>query len=416
MEINYCTDCPEKTSVRSHLQSKHMQIVEIANEKNPFPLESGKILKKVHIAYEIFGKLNEKRDNAILICHAFTGDSHVGTYPDEPDHPGWWGNYVGADSAFDTNKYAIICSNVLGGCMGSTGPCCINPDTNKPYGISFPLITIKDMVNAQKRLLDSLGITTLVTVSGGSMGGFQVLEWVINYPSIVKSAIPIATTARLSPQGIAFNEVGRRAIINDPAWYNGDYPCDCPPNLGLKLARMIGHITYLSDESMREKFGRELCDASNYKYIFDTEFEIESYLNYQGEKFTKRFDANSYLYLTKAQDYFDLERSYGSLVKAFSQINGKLLVMAFKSDWLYPIYQSKEIVKALQQAGKDVSYIEIDTNYGHDAFLLEYEKMAPNIASFIDSVYYRDTLNQLSTNTKVKKKVSSKNNAKFGID
>jgi homoserine O-acetyltransferase len=367
--------------------------MEITNEYHPFPLECGKSLHIIHLAYEIFGQLNEKKDNAILITHAFTGDSHVGHHSDEPNLPGWWDDFVGPNRPFNTEKYAVICSNVLGGCMGSTGPCCENPATGRAYGLEFPLITIRDMVNAQKLLIDALGIKELVAVVGGSMGGFQALQWGLSYPEMVKSVIPIATTSRLSPQGIAFNEVGRRAILNDPSWNNGNYTVDQPPNLGLKLARMIGHITYLSDESMREKFGRELRDAATYHYAFDPEFQVESYLNHQGDKFIRRFDANSYLYLTKAQDYFDVEREYGSLVEAFSRVKSKFLVMAFHTDWLYPIYQSKEIVRALQQAGKDVSYAEIDTSYGHDAFLLEYEKMAPIIASFIDSVYYKNALN-----------------------
>jgi homoserine O-acetyltransferase len=370
--------------------SSHLQIMQITSDDAPFLLESGKSLKKVHIAYEIFGQINHAKDNVILICHAFTGDSHVGTHPDEPSRVGWWGDFVGPGSAFDTDRYAVICSNVIGGCMGSTGPCCINPEIGTPYGIDFPILTIKDMVRAQQKLLEKLGITQLVAIAGGSMGGFQVLQWAIQFPSMVRSIIPIATTARLSPQGIAFNEVGRRAIINDPNWNRGHYSPDTPPDLGLKLARMIGHITYLSDESMRDKFGRNLKNNEPYKYIFDTEFEVESYLNYQGEKFTRRFDANSYLYLTKAQDYFDLARDYGSLSQAFKSVTAKILVMAFESDWLYPIYQSKEIVKALQMTGKDVSYTEIKTTYGHDAFLLEFEQMAPIIASFIDSVYYKD--------------------------
>jgi homoserine O-acetyltransferase/O-succinyltransferase len=384
-----CDSCPYQNQHRTDLQSKHLEWIEITKEK-PFPLECGKSLSKVHIAFEIFGEINSSKNNVILIAHAFTGDAHVGIHPDEPNLEGWWKDFVGPGKPFDTSKYAIICSNVLGGCMGSTGPNCINPETNKPYGLKFPLITIKDMVNAQKWLLDQLGISQLLAVAGGSMGGMQVLEWAISYPKMVKAAIPIATTSRLSPQGIAFNEVGRRAILNDPNWDNGNYNDDKPPINGLKLARMIGHITYLSDESMRDKFGRDLRNSDDYRYAFVSEFEVESYLNYQGEKFTKRFDANSYLYLSKAQDYFDLKKAYGSLVKAFSDCEAKFLIMAFESDWLYPIYQSKEIMRSLQQAGKEVSYTEIDTNYGHDAFLLEYGQMAPIIAGFIDSVYSKN--------------------------
>jgi homoserine O-acetyltransferase len=372
-------------------KSQKIKYIDVATPENPLILESCKAgnenakLINVTLAYEQFGEFNSEKSNVILICHALSGDSHVGTYPDEPDLPGWWQNYVGPGLVFDTNKYAIICSNVLGGCMGSTGPTSINPQTGKRYNLGFPIITIKDMVEAQKRLIDALGIKKLHAVVGGSMGGMQALQWSISYPDRVKLVMPIATTARLSPQAIAFNEVGRRAITNDPKWNRGNYSDTDGPNNGLALARMIGHITYLSDESMREKFGRNLQERESYCYDFTTEFCVESYLNYQGTKFTARFDANTYLYITKALDYFDLERAYGSLKDAFSNVTAKFLVMAFKSDWLYPIYQSKEIVKALQQAGKCVSYCEIDTNYGHDAFLLEYDKMAPMMINFLNN-------------------------------
>ncbi len=304
--------------------------------------------------------------------------------PMKPEIKGWWDNYVGPGLIFDTNKYAILCSNVLGGCMGSTGPSSINPDTGELYRLGFPLVTIADMVEAQKRLCDYLGITSILATAGGSMGGMQALQWAISYPKMVQSVLSIATTPRLSPQGIAFNEVARRAIINDPKWNNGNYTEEDPPYDGLKLARAIGTITYLSDESMRNKFGRQLQDACEYMFTFDREFQVESYLDHQGEKFTLRFDPNTYLYLCKAIDYFDLEQSYGSLAQAFQNVHAKFLVMAFQSDWLYPIYQSKQLVTALQQCGKDVTYTEINSNYGHDAFLLEYDKMAPILTAFLD--------------------------------
>jgi homoserine O-acetyltransferase len=321
-----------------------------------------------------------------LICHAFSGDSHVGHHPDEPDLAGWWDDFVGPDLIFDTKKYFIICSNVIGGCMGSTGPASLNPKTNQPYNCSFPQVQIKDMVNAQKRLVDKLGIKQLLAVTGGSMGGFQTLQWAISYPDMIKSCIPIATTPRLSPQGIAFNFLGRQAILNDPNWNNGNYTAEKSPKQGLSLARAIGMITYLSDDSMREKFGRRLQNACDYEYRFDKEFQVESYLDHQGEKFIQRFDANTYMYLTKAIDYFDLEKAYGSLIRAFDSVKAKFLVMGFQSDWLYPIYQSKQIVTALQQCGKDVSYSEIESNYGHDAFLLEYDRMAPIISRFLENL------------------------------
>ncbi len=367
-------------------KSKHIKYNKIAIKSNPLFLDCGQQLEEVILAYEIFGNLNSEKNNAILILHALSGDSHVGTYPDEPEIKGWWDGYIGPGLIFDTNKYCIICSNVLGGCMGSTGPTSINPKTGNPYRLDFPMITIKDMVKAQKRLIDNLGIKKIHAVCGGSMGGMQVLEWAINYPEMINCAIPIATTPRLSSQGIAFNEVGRRAIINDPNWNKGDYSIDNPPVQGLALARMIGHITYLSDDSMREKFGRILKDENGYKYKFTTEFEIESYLNHQGSSFTKRFDANTYLYMTKAIDYFDLEKSYGSIFEAFQKVKAKFLIMTFHSDWLYPIYQGKDMVFALQQAGKDVTYCEIDSNYGHDAFLLEYKDMAPILINFLNNV------------------------------
>ena len=382
-----CPNCPNQIDSRAQLRSKHLQVIEIADEKHPFRFESGKKLDRVHIAFEIFGKINAMRSNVILICHAFTGDSHVGHHPDEENLLGWWDDFVGPGKPFDTNQYAIICSNVLGGCMGTTGPSCINPVTNTSYALDFPIVTIKDMVKAQKRLLDLLEIPFLLSVIGGSMGGMQTLEWIITYPEFVKSAIPIATTSRLSPQSIAFNEVGRRAIMNDPLWNLGKYSVQNPPLTGLKLARMIGHITYLSDESMRNKFGRDLQNQDVFQYNFEVEFQVESYLNYQGEKFTQRFDANSYLYLTKAQDYFDLSAKFETLPNAFKSVLARTLVIAFESDWLYPIYQSKEIVQGLQQAGKEVSYIEVKSNYGHDAFLLEYDKMAPVLAGFLASIY-----------------------------
>lgn len=351
-------------------------------------LESGKKLGPITIAYETYGVLNSQQDNVILLCHALSGDHHAaGYYTPQDRKPGWWDLCVGPGKAFDTNKYFIICSNCIGGCRGSTGPSSINPQTGKPYGLAFPFITIKDIVHAQKRMLDYLGIHRLLCVAGGSMGGMQALTWAKLYPEMVTSAIPIATTAIHSAQNIALNEVGRQAIIADPNWNQGDYYGKEPPARGLAVARMIGHISYLSDHSMHEKFGRKLQDKDKFSFDFITDFQVESYLQYQGTAFTQRFDANSYLYITKALDYFDLSEETGSLETALCHVKSKFLVIAFSSDWLYPPYQSKSIVKALKRNGVDVSYCEIQSDYGHDAFLLENEQQTKLIHYFLDHVW-----------------------------
>ncbi len=351
-------------------------------------LQSGATLGPITLAYETYGQLNNDRSNAILICHAWSGDAHVaGRHsPDDPK-PGWWDDAVGPGKAFDTDKYFVVCSNVIGGCGGSTGPSSINPKTGRPYGLSFPIVTIADMVEAQRLLTDHLGIERWLTVSGGSMGGMQALQWTVSYPARVRSAIVLAATARLSPQTIALNEVPRQAIYADPNWNNGDYYGKTPPNAGLAVARMIGHITFLSDASMREKFGRRLRNGSEgYGWRFDPEFEVESYLNYRGHSFTKRFDANSFLYLSKAMDYFDLSYGLPSLADAFRKVTAKFLVVSYTSDWLYPSWQSKELVRALLQNDIDVTYVEIDSNYGHDAFLLEVDRLAELTRDFLRRV------------------------------
>lgn len=349
-------------------------------------LENDEKLAPVTIAYETYGSLNIEKSNAILIVHALSGDSHVaGIYKGE-NNPGWWDNMVGPGKAFDTNKYYVICSNVLGGCKGSTGPSSVNSKIGKPYALDFPLITINDMVNAQKRLIEHLGIEKLLSVVGGSMGGMQVLSWLVRYPEKVRSAIPIATTVRHSPQQIAFDEVGRQAIMADPDWKFGNYYEGSPPDKGLAIARMVGHITYMSDTSMAEKFGRQKKNNTQpFKFIAD--FEVEGYLRYKGDNFVKRFDANSYLYITKAMDNFDA--SHGKpLSEVLKGIKAKVLVIAFKSDWLYPAYQSKEIVKACKLAGIEATYCEIDSTYGHDAFLLEVEEETNLISHFVENVFY----------------------------
>lgn len=354
--------------------------------------ESGVEFGPITVAYETYGTLNETKDNAILVIHALTGDAHAAGYHSENDKkPGWWDTLIGENKAFDTNKYFVICTNILGGCSGTTGPSSINPDTGKPYGISFPVFTIEDTVKVQKELLDYLNVRKLHTVAGGSMGGMQAMQFVISYPDMVKSAILIATTSRLSPQAIAFNAVGRNSIISDPNWNNGDY-YDKPnkPDRGLSNARMIGHITYLCEEAMYNKFGRKLQNKNHYDFNFDIDFQVESYLQHQGQIFVDRFDANSYLYITKAVDYFDPAEKYGSLQNAFKTSNAKYLVISFDSDWLFPSIQSKEIVNTLMKLGKDVSYCEIQSPCGHDAFLLEYEVQSKIIKSFLNDHIKKD--------------------------
>lgn len=355
---------------------------------NEMVLENGAKLGPVTIAYETYGQLNENKDNVVLILHALTGDHHAAGFHSESDRKaGWWDIMIGPDKPFDTNKYFVVCSNVLGSCKGTIGPSSIDPKTGKPYATHFPFITIADMVHAQKMLIDYLGIEKILCVAGGSMGGMQVLQWARLYPEMVVSAIPIATTAIHSAQNIALNEVGRHAIISDPNWNNGEYYDKQTPDHGLAVARMIGHISYLSERSMHEKFGRKLQDKEKISFDFNFDFQVESYLRYQGFTFTRRFDANSYLYITKALDYFDLTEGYDSLAEAFHNVDSKFLVIAFSGDWLYPPHQSKEIVKALKYNGVPVSYCVIQSDYGHDAFLLENEQQSTLIRLFLDATW-----------------------------
>jgi len=358
-----------------------------ADSLNGMVLESGSRFGPVTISYETLGELNSDKSNAVLILHALSGDSHVAGYHSESDaKPGWWDIMVGPGKGIDTGKYFVICSNILGSCMGSTGPSSINPETGKPYGLSFPLVTIGDMVRAQKQLVEHLGIGKLLAVIGGSIGGMQVLEWAVRYPDKVFAAVPLASTTRHSALAIAFNEVARQSIMADPNWNNGDYYEGKRPDLGLAVARMIGHITYLSDEAMRQKFGRRLQDKSDFSFNFDVDFQVESYLRYQGTKFVDRFDANSFLHITKAADYFDLgvQHGEGSVAKAFSKIIAKFLVISFTSDWLYPTYQSRAMVKAMKKNNLDVSFCEIEADWGHDAFLLPNKRLTSLLASFLE--------------------------------
>ena len=355
-------------------------------ENDPMPLDSGESLGPITLAYETYGRLNADRSNAILILHALSGDAHAAGVSPE-GRIGWWDDCIGPGKAFDTNQYFVICSNVIGGCQGSTGPSSIHPKTGKPYALQFPVITIADMVRAQCRLIDHLGIEKLFAVVGGSMGGMQALQWTVSYPERVRAALPLATTARHSPLLIAFDEVGRQAIYADPSWNKGDYYDGARPNTGLALARMIGHITYLSEESMHQKFGRRLEGRERFGFDFKTDFAVESYLHTKGSRFTERFDANTYLYVTKAMDYFDLANGNGSLTKAFAPCAQIMyLVVSFTSDWLYPTYHSKETVSALTAVGADVTYCNLQSTWGHDAFLLDVETMTQLISDFLDRV------------------------------
>jgi homoserine O-acetyltransferase len=348
-------------------------------------LVSGRRLEFVRVAYETFGELDAGRTNAVLVCHALSGDAHVATGPDRfgEERAGWWEPVVGPGKAIDTDKYFVICSNVLGGCSGTTGPGSADPATNTPYGLRFPLVTIEDMVDAQAALLDHLGIERLACVAGGSMGGMQALAWARRYPGRVASVAAIATTWRLAAQSIAFNEVGRTAILGDAGFAGGDYYDQGQPVHGLAVARMIGHITYLSDDSMREKFGRRLRQRAEHAFQFVTEFEVESYLAYQGRKFVERFDANTYVYMTKAMDYFDLSAGHPTLAEAVAGMRSRFLVLSFSSDWLFPTYQARELVDALKAADAEVSFAEIQSPYGHDAFLLEPEQQRRYIEPFL---------------------------------
>ncbi|MFH0880690.1 MAG: homoserine O-acetyltransferase [Lentisphaerota bacterium] len=352
-------------------------------------LQSGATLGPIMIAYETYGELNEDRSNAILILHALSGDAHVaGRHTANDTKPGWWDDAVGPGKAFDTGHYFVLCANVIGGCQGSTGPSSPNPKTDLPYGLTFPIITIADMIEAQRMLLDHLGIEKLLCVTGGSMGGMQALQWAVSYPDRIRSAVILASTAKVSAQSIALNEVARQAIYSDPNWNKGDYYGGSRPNAGLALARMIGHITYLSEASMRAKFGRHLQEREHYGYDFATEFRVENYLKHQGDTFTRRFDANSFLYITKAIDYFDLSYGLPSLAHAFNQVTAKMLVVSYSSDWLYPPSESKELVRALLQSGVDTTYVEINSDYGHDAFLLEVNRLAEISRDFLARVHH----------------------------
>jgi homoserine O-acetyltransferase len=339
------------------------------------------------IAYQTYGDLNANKSNAILVCHALTGDQHVANEHPITGKAGWWHTMVGPGRPIDTNRYFVIASNVIGGCMGTTGPASLNPATGRPYGLDLPVVTIKDMVHAQAMLIDHLGIDMLLCVAGGSMGGMQVLQWAASFPDRVFAAMPIATAARHSSQNIAFHEVGRQAVMADPDWRQGRYLEEgVIPTKGLAVARMAAHITYLSDEALQSKFGRKLQDRSAPTFSFDADFQIENYLRYQGTSFVDRFDANSYLYVTRACDYFDLAADYGgSLAHAFKGSKSRFCVVSFNSDWLYPTQASRAIVHALNAGGASVSFVDIETDRGHDAFLLDTPEFIATSRGFLDA-------------------------------
>jgi homoserine O-acetyltransferase len=353
--------------------------------EEPLALDCGASLGPYTIAYQTYGRLNAERSNAILVCHALTGDQYVAERHPVTGKPGWWETLVGPGKVLDTERYFLICANVLGGCMGSTGPMEVNPATGRPWGLSFPVITIADMVRAQQRLIDHLGIETLFCVIGGSMGGMQVLQWAAAYPERVFAAVPIAAAARHSAQNIAFHEVGRQAIMADPDWCGGNYlEFDRRPARGLAVARMAAHITYLSEPALHRKFGRNLQNRRALSYGFDADFQVENYLRHQGITFVERFDANSYLYITRACDYFDLAAEHGgSLASAFRGTQSRFCAISFTSDWLYPTSESRAIVHALNAVAANVSFVEVETDKGHDAFLLEEPEFFATLRGFL---------------------------------
>jgi homoserine O-acetyltransferase len=353
----------------------------------PLKLDAGVELSPFQIAYKTYGTLNAQRSNAVMICHALTGDHHVASTHPVTGKQGWWETMVGPGRPIDTERYFVICSNVMGGCMGTSGPSSINPATGEPWGLDFPVITIRDMVRAQAMLLDELGIEMLFAAAGGSMGGMQVLQWAASYPERVFAALPLACATRHSAQNIAFHEVGRQAVMADPEWRQGRYLLEgANPRRGLAVARMGAHITYLSDAALHRKFGRRLQDRSNPTFSFDADFEVESYLRHQGSSFVERFDANSYLYLTRAMDYFDLAADYGGvLANAFKDAQARFCVVSFTSDWLFPTSDSRAIVHALNAGGARVSFAQIATDKGHDAFLLDEPELLAIVRGFLDS-------------------------------
>ncbi|ADZ68654.1 Homoserine O-acetyltransferase (Homoserine O-trans-acetylase) (Homoserine transacetylase) (HTA) [Polymorphum gilvum SL003B-26A1] len=391
MMLRVMTDTPAPSTAGDIEQAQRREIdtpsshVARFGADDALALDAGSTLGPWQIAYETYGTLNAERTNAVLVCHALTGDQYVASTHPVTGKPGWWTMMVGPGKPVDTDRYFVICANVLGGCMGTTGPASLNPATGRPYALDMPVVTIRDMVRAQTRLVEHLGIETLFCVIGGSMGGMQVLQWAANFPHKVFSAIPIAAGARHSSQNIAFHEVGRQAIMADPDWRGGSYLSDgVRPSKGLAVARMAAHITYMSDESLHRKFGRNLQDREALTFGFDADFQIESYLRHQGMTFVDRFDANSYLYVTRAMDYFDLAAEYGgSLPQAFLHTDTRFCVMSFTSDWLFPTAESKAVVRALNAAAANVSFVEVASDRGHDAFLLDEPELFRTVRGFL---------------------------------
>ncbi|MBN1257781.1 MAG: homoserine O-acetyltransferase [Planctomycetes bacterium] len=386
-------DPPESANSVGYTVAENLRI---ATAEDPLVLDSGGKLGPVDVEYETYGKLSPNKDNAVLICHALSGDAHVAGWEKDPEttgrlwrkrKPGWWDPVIGPGKAIDTDKYFVICANNLGSCYGTTSPSSLNPATGKEYGLAFPAVTIHDWVVMQSRLLRHLGIDCLHAVIGGSLGGQQALEWALCCPQCVRKSIVLAASSRLSAQGLAFNAVGRTAIMNDPNFNNGDYYHTTPPRDGLAAARMLAHITYLSDEAMHEKFGRRLRNKVKPDFGFDIEFEVESYLDYQGRSFVERFDANSYLYITRAMDYYDAAEKWGGgdLVAACSRIQSEVMVVSFSSDWLYPPQECMELALAISRNSKPVNYINVPSHYGHDAFLVETEAVGRLMQSFLKS-------------------------------
>jgi homoserine O-acetyltransferase len=374
---------PDRVREADHPQS----LVVRFGAEQPLKLDAGVALSPFQVAYQTYGTLNAARSNTVLVCHALTGDQHVFNRHPVTDKPGWWETMIGPGKPIDTERYFVVCPNVLGACMGTTGPASTHPATGMPWGLEFPVITIRDMVRAQAMLLDHLGIDTVFAVAGGSMGGMQVLQWAASYPERVFAALPIACATRHSAQNIAFHEVGRQAVMADPDWRAGRYYAEgVSPRRGLAVARMGAHITYLSDAALHRKFGRKFQDRANPTFSFDADFEVESYLRHQGSSFVERFDANSYLYLTRAMDYFDLAADYGGvLANAFKATKTRFCVVSFTSDWLFPTSESREIVHTLNAAGARVSFAEITTDKGHDAFLLDEPELIQIVGGFLDS-------------------------------
>ncbi len=379
-------DLPASEAARGEADQPHSPVVRFGADK-PLALDAGGVLTPFQIGYQTYGTLNAARSNAILVCHALTADQHAANVNPVTGKPGWWELMIGPGRPIDTDRFFVIASNVLGGCLGTTGPSSTNPATGQPYGLDFPVVTIRDMVRAQAMLIDHLGIERLLAVVGGSMGGMQVLQWAASYPERVFAAMPIATAARHSAQNIAFHEVGRQAVMADPEWRAGRYLAEgTSPRRGLAVARMAAHITYMSDPSLHRKFGRRLQDRDGHTFSFDADFQVESYLRHQGESFVGRFDANSYLYVTRAMDYFDLAGEYGGvLANAFRSTGTRFCLASFTSDWLFPTAASRAIVHALNAAGASVSFAEIDSDKGHDAFLLDEPEFFAIARGFIDS-------------------------------